>query len=101
MQKGFVYILTNPSYKDNIIKIGYTTNLKNRLSQLDRTGVPIPFEPYMTIATKKYKQLEKTIHHELDKLTDYRTRNNRDFASSFNTILEHFSGFFFVFESPY
>jgi hypothetical protein len=79
MNKGFVYILTNPSYKDNIIKIGYTINLKNRLSQLDKTGVPMPFEPYMTVETSKYKQLEKVIHHELDKLTDFRTRDSREF----------------------
>jgi hypothetical protein len=79
MQKGFVYILTNPSYKDNIIKIGFTTNLKNRLAQLDKTGVPTPFDPYMTVETSKYKGLEKVIHHELDKLTDFRTRENREF----------------------
>ena len=77
--RGFVYILTNPSYKDNIIKIGFTTNLKNRLAQLDRTGVPTPFDPYMTVQTVKYKELEKVIHHELDKLTDFRTRDNREF----------------------
>ena len=79
MQRGFVYILTNPSYKDNIIKIGYTTNLKNRLAQLDKTGVPTPFDPYMTVETAKYVQLEKVIHHEIDKLTNFRTRNNREF----------------------
>ena len=79
MSKGFVYILTNPSYKDNIIKIGYTINLKNRLAQLDKTGVPTPFEPYMTVETAKYKHLETVIHRELDKLTDFRTRQNREF----------------------
>ncbi|OYW42304.1 hypothetical protein B7Z28_01630, partial [Candidatus Saccharibacteria bacterium 32-45-3] len=79
MQKGFVYILTNPSYRDNIIKIGYTINLKNRLAQLDKTGVPLPFDPYMTVETSKYKLLESVIHRELDKLTDFRTRNNREF----------------------
>lgn len=79
MKKGFVYILTNPSYKDNIIKIGFTVDLKQRLAQLDKTGVPKPFEPYMTVETAKYKELEKVIHHELDKLTDFRTRENREF----------------------
>ena len=79
MNKGFVYILTNPSYKDNIIKIGFTSNLKNRLAQLDRTGVSTPFEPYMTVETNKYKLLESVIHRELDKLTDFRTRENREF----------------------
>lgn len=79
MQKGFVYILTNPSYKDNIIKIGFTNNLKSRLAALDRTGVPTPFDPYMTVETTKYKLLESIIHRELDKLTDFRTRENREF----------------------
>lgn len=79
MQKGFVYILTNPSYKDNIIKIGFTKDLKSRLAALDRTGVPTPFEPYMTVETAKYKILESVIHRELDKLTDFRTRDNREF----------------------
>ncbi len=79
MQKGFVYILTNPSYRDNIIKIGYTINLKDRLAQLDKTGVPLPFDPYMTVETSKYKLLESVIRRELDKLTDFRTRNNREF----------------------
>ncbi|OYX43754.1 hypothetical protein B7Y94_00870 [Candidatus Saccharibacteria bacterium 32-49-12] len=79
MQKGFVYILTNPSYKDNIIKIGFTKDLKNRLASLDRTGVPTPFEPYMTVETVKYKLLESVIHRELDKLTNFRTRDNREF----------------------
>lgn len=79
MQKGFVYILTNPSYKDNIIKIGFTINLKKRLQSLDRTGVPTPFEPYMTVETTKYKLLESVIHRELDKLTNFRTRENREF----------------------
>lgn len=79
MRTGYVYILTNPSYKDNIIKIGYTVDLKQRLAQLDRTGVPTPFDPYMTVQTAKYKELEKVIHHELDKLTDFRTRENREF----------------------
>lgn len=79
MQKGFVYILTNPSCKDNIIKIGFTNNLRNRLAALDKTGVPTPFEPYMTVETAKYKLLESVIHRELDKLTDFRSRENREF----------------------
>lgn len=79
MSKGYVYVLTNPSYKDNIIKIGYTNDLKRRLADLDKTGVPTPFEPYMTVETAKYKELEKVIHRELDKLTEFRTRKNREF----------------------
>ena len=76
--KGFVYILTNPSMPD-YIKIGFTNNLKARLRELDTTGVAMPFEPFFTIKTSKYKVLEKVIHRELDKLTDTRARANREF----------------------
>lgn len=61
------------------MKIGFTTNLKERLRSLDKTGVPAPFEPYMTVETVKYRALEKVMHHELDKLTDFRLRHNREF----------------------
>ena len=61
------------------IKIGYTTNIKRRLSDLDTTGIPMPFEPFLTVKTAKYRTLEKVIHRELDKLTDTRARNNREF----------------------
>ena len=77
-KKGLVYILTNPSMP-NHIKIGYTVNLKRRLNDLDTTGVPMPFEPFFTVSTRKYAILEKVIHRELDKLTDTRARSNREF----------------------
>ena len=61
------------------IKIGYATDIKRRLHDLDTTGIPMPFEPYFTVKTTKYKILEKVIHRELDKLTDTRARKEREF----------------------
>ena len=75
---GYVYIFTNPSMPDHI-KIGYTTDIKRRLNDLDTTGIPMPFEPYFTVKTAKYRTLERVIHRELDKLTDTRARTNREF----------------------
>lgn len=75
---GYVYILTNPSMPD-YVKIGFTKDLKRRLNDLDTTGVAMPFEPYFTVKTTKYRILEKVIHRELDKLTDTRARKNREF----------------------
>lgn len=75
---GYVYIFINPSMPD-YIKIGYTKDLKRRLNELDTTGVAMPFEPYFTVRTVKYKLLEKVVHRELDKLTDTRARKNREF----------------------
>ena len=80
MNEGYVYILTNP-VMPGIIKIGYTKDIKQRLRNLDTTGVPQPYEPYFSVKTKKYQLLEKVIHRELDKLTDTRLRNNREFFS--------------------
>lgn len=77
-ESGYVYILTNPSMPE-YIKIGYTKDLKTRLNNLDTTGVAMPFEPYFTVKTIKYKTLEQVIHRELDKLTDTRARKNREF----------------------
>ena len=77
-ENGVVYILVNPSMP-NYIKIGYTNNLKQRLQNLDTTGVARPFEPYMTVSTMKYEELEKVVHRELDKLTKTRVRSNREF----------------------
>lgn len=63
VEKGIVYILTNPLFKENIIKIGSTTNIKTRLKTLSReTGVPGAFECYVAYEVKNYKQVEHLMH---------------------------------------
>ena len=61
-EEGVVYILTNPAFKDFYIKIGYTTNLNDRLKELYNTSVPLRFQVFAVLKTKKYKQAEKMIH---------------------------------------
>lgn len=61
-EDGVVYILTNPAFKTFYIKIGYTTNIDDRLKELYNTSVPLPFKVYAILKTKKYKQAEKMIH---------------------------------------
>jgi len=62
-KKGYVYIFTNPSFKENWVKIGITDNIDRRLYELSQaTGVPLPFEMYATMKTIKYKQAETMIH---------------------------------------
>ncbi len=75
---GLVYVITNPRMP-GLVKIGETKNLKQRLIDLDTTGVPESFEPYFTVSTVKYKTLEKVIHRELSKLTDTRVSDRREF----------------------
>lgn len=45
MDKGYVYILTNPSFKEDWIKIGKSSRpVDIRSKELDNTAVPLPFE---------------------------------------------------------
>ena len=62
VEEGVVYILTNPAFKTFYIKIGFTTNLDERLSTLYNTSVPLRFKVYALLETAKYKQAEKMIH---------------------------------------
>lgn len=50
-----------------------------RSKELDNTAVPLPFEIYATLRTVKYSKVEKQIHKQIDRLTDLRIRQNREF----------------------
>ena len=79
-KQGFVYILTNPSFKEDWVKIGKSAvSVEQRVKQLDGTAVPLPFEIYATLKTKKYSEVEKAVHQTIDSLTDLRIRQNREF----------------------
>ena len=77
---GYVYILTNPSFKEDWVKIGKSSRpVDVRSKELDNTAVPLPFEIYATMQTSKYSEAEKAIHKQIDRLTDRRIRQNREF----------------------
>lgn len=46
---------------------------------MDNTAVPLPFEIYATMKTSKYNEVEKMVHKMIDRLTDLRIRQNREF----------------------
>lgn len=79
-EPGYVYILTNPSFREDWVKIGKSSRPVNvRSKELDNTAVPLPFEIYATMRTLKYSEAEKAIHKQIDRLTDRRIRQNREF----------------------
>ena len=79
-QQGYVYILTNPSFREDWVKIGKSSRpVDVRSKELDNTAVPLPFEIYATLQTSKYDIVEKKIHKQIDRLTDLRIRQNREF----------------------
>lgn len=98
-EKGFVYILTNPSFREDWIKIGKSSKPVNvRSKELDNTAIPLPFEIYATMETSMYHKAERFLHRQIDKLTSLRIRKSREF---FNippekalSILEDFADLF-------
>lgn len=81
---GYVYILTNPSFREDWVKIGKSSRpVDVRSKELDNTAVPLPFEIFATIQTVKYNEVERLVHKTIDRLTDLRIRQNREF---FNVV---------------
>ena len=77
---GYVYILTNPSFKENWVKIGKSSRpVDVRSKELDNTAVPLPFEIYATLKTTKFDEAEKMIHRSIERFTKKRIRDNREF----------------------
>lgn len=57
--QGFVYILTNPSFREDWVKIGKSSRpVSVRSKKLDNTAVPLPFEIYTTLKTSKYEKVK-------------------------------------------
>lgn len=80
IEQGYVYILTNPSFKEDWVKIGKSSRpVDIRSKELDNTAVPLPFEIFATMKTCKYNEVEKLVHKTIDRLTDLRIRQNREF----------------------
>lgn len=78
-EPGYVYILTNESFREDWVKIGKTIDMAKRLKSLNTTALPLPFKVYATIKTCKYEELEKIIHKQIDRLTDLRINQSREF----------------------
>ena len=79
-KQGYVYILTNPSFKEDWVKIGKSSvSVEQRVKQLDGTAVPLPFEIYATMRTSKFNEAEKLIHNFISMFTNLRIRDNREF----------------------
>ena len=79
-EPGYVYILTNPSFREDWVKIGKSSRpVDVRSKELDNTAVPLPFEVFATLKTTKYNEAEKLVHRYIERFTNLRIRNNREF----------------------
>ena len=76
---GYVYILTNPSFREDWIKIGKSARpVDVRSKELDNTAVPLPFEVYATMKTASFNKVETMLHTILEG-AHVRIRKNREF----------------------
>ena len=77
---GYVYIFTNESFREGWVKIGKTQNIKNRLTQLDNTSCPLPFDVYATLKTRRYDVAEHFVHDFISHFNQsLRIRPNREY----------------------
>ncbi len=61
---GYVYVISNPSLKEDLIKIGFTTrDPSERLKELDQAGLPTEYIEHYRIFTKDARQLEVRLHN--------------------------------------
>ena len=78
MAKGYIYIMTNPAFK-NMVKIGYATDVEARRQQLSATNVPYEYEIYATYETSGNLE-DKKLHKMIDNLNpELRIQKNREF----------------------
>ena len=60
--RGIVYILTH-KFMPDLVKIGKTKNsLPNRMSQLNNTSIPVPFDCYFAAEVDDYETVEVKLH---------------------------------------
>ena len=78
MSKGYIYILTNPSFPD-YVKIGYADDVESRVRQLNRSEcTPYAFRIYATYETDA-RLTDLKLHAMIDKLNpDLRSRDEID-----------------------
>lgn len=76
MAKGYIYILTNPSFKE-YVKIGYAHDVEKRIQQLNRSEtIPFAFRAYAKYEVDG-ELTDKELHNLIDKLNpDLRTIEN-------------------------
>lgn len=70
-----VYALTNAAF-EQFVKIGTTSNLEQRLKQLDNTSVPLPFRCVYAIDVHNADEVERLVH---EAFADHRVRRGREF----------------------
>ena len=76
-KEQYVYVMSNPSFPEDMLKIGWTREHPNiRANDLHTSGVPTPFIVEFVIITPEGSKVEKIIHNYIK---TYRVNSNREF----------------------
>ena len=95
---GYLYCLSNESFKDKIYKIGYTERSpKERMDELFVTGLPTPFKLEFAKSVSEVKKKEGIVHKILD-MRGKRVNQKREF---FKCHLEEIKLIFELIEGEY
>ena len=79
-EKGYVFILTNESFRKNMILIGSSTEpIDNLIEYMDIEDLPTYYDLFATMHTEKYKKVEKIIQRQIDRLSSKRCLEAYDF----------------------
>lgn len=93
MVKGIVYCISNPAFKSNLFKVGYTTKkLETRLECLYKTGVPSPFKVEFAKMVNRCKEKEKDIHGILERMNTRHNPSREFFSCPLRQIFTVFEG---------
>lgn len=77
---GYIYILTNKSFRDNCIKIGYSVDVERRVKDLSGSGLPYDYEIYCTYEIPTSQKADKSLHRLIQMLNpNLRITPNREF----------------------
>jgi hypothetical protein len=76
-KEQYVYVMSNPSFPEDMLKIGWTREHPNiRANDLHTSGIPTPFIVEFVIITPEGSKVEKLIHNYIK---TYRVNSNREF----------------------
>ena len=100
MSIGYIYCMTNPAFKDGLVKIGLTMRTpEERRRELASTGVPLPFVVEFAKRVSEPAEKEKCLQSILE---DKRVNVDREFfvcpVAEVRALFEMYEGTWWVLE---
>lgn len=82
LEKGYVFILTNESFRENMILIGSISEevgYDDLIESMEIEELPRDYEVFATMHTKKYEMAARIIQRQIDRLSCKRFEDGYDF----------------------